>query len=103
MGATFRQSRMKISRARDEFNKGITMSEITLDSAFYQQVRSILNSARNNLYQSANSAMLMAYWCIQKWNITEALKAEDPMRWVGLMNNARNEVEWFITKELIFN
>ena len=36
-------------------------------------------------------------------NITEALKAEDPMRWVGLMNNARNEVEWFITKELIFN
>ena len=39
----------------------------------------------------------------QKWNITEALKAEDPMRWVGLMNNARNEVEWFITKELIFN
>lgn len=42
------------------------MSEITLDSAFYQQVRSILNSARNNLYQSANSAMLMAYWCIGK-------------------------------------
>ena len=39
----------------------------------------------------------------QKWNITEALKVEDPMRWTGLMNNARNEVEWFITKELIFN
>ena len=45
--------------------------------------------------------MMAAYK--QKWNITEALKAEDPMRWVGLMNNARNEVEWCIIREIIQN
>ena len=39
----------------------------------------------------------------QKWHITEALKAEDPMRWVQMMNNARNETEWCIAQELIFN
>ena len=37
------------------------------------------------------------------WNITEALKAEDPMRWVGLMNNARATAEWEITTEIIFS
>ena len=37
------------------------------------------------------------------WNITEALKAEDPMHWVGLMNNARDAAEWNIITEIIFS
>ena len=37
------------------------------------------------------------------WNITEALKAEDPMRWVSLMNNARDAAEWNIITEIIFS
>ena len=37
----------------------------------------------------------------QVWNITEELKAEDPMRWVGLMNNARAEAEMNITTEIV--
>ena len=36
------------------------------------------------------------------WNITEKLKAEDPMRWVGLMNNARDAAEWNIMMEIVF-
>ena len=36
------------------------------------------------------------------WNITEALKAEDPMRWVGLMNNARDAADWNIMMEIVF-
>ena len=35
------------------------------------------------------------------WNITEELKAEDPMRWVGLMNNARAEAETNVITEIV--
>ena len=34
---------------------------------------------------------------------TEALKAEDPMRWVGLMNNCKAQAEEVILAELIYN
>ena len=37
----------------------------------------------------------------QVWNITEELKAEDSMRWVGLMNNAKAEAEMNITAEIV--
>ena len=34
---------------------------------------------------------------------TEALKASDPMKWVGLMNNCKAQAEETILEELIFN
>ena len=34
--------------------------------------------------------------------VTEQLKAEDQMRWVGLMNNIRNRAEEIVLKELIY-
>ena len=34
--------------------------------------------------------------------ITEALKASDPMAWVGAMNNIRARAEEIVRKELIF-
>ena len=34
--------------------------------------------------------------------ITEALKASDPMAWVGAMNNIRNRAEEIILQELIY-
>ena len=34
--------------------------------------------------------------------ITEALKANDPMAWVGAMNNIRNRAEEIILQELIY-
>ena len=37
----------------------------------------------------------------QNWGITEALKAEDPIKWVGLMNLARAEVEHNVMTEII--
>ena len=33
---------------------------------------------------------------------TEALKAENPLEWVGRMNNCRNRAEEFIRNELIY-
>ena len=34
--------------------------------------------------------------------VTEELKARDPMRWVGLMNTLKAQVEKTIFQELIF-
>ena len=34
--------------------------------------------------------------------VTEDLKARDPMRWVGLMNNCKARVEEIIMAELIY-
>ena len=34
--------------------------------------------------------------------VTEELKARDPMRWVGLMNTLKAQVEEVIQSELIF-
>ncbi len=34
--------------------------------------------------------------------ITEELKASDPMKWVGLMNNVRNSAEEIVMRELIY-
>ncbi len=35
-------------------------------------------------------------------SVTEELKARDPMRWVGLMNTLKAQVEEVIQSELIF-
>ena len=37
-----------------------------------------------------------------KAGVTERLKAEDPMKWVGLMNTVKAQAEEIILKELIF-
>ena len=38
----------------------------------------------------------------KKENITEELKANDQLKWVGLMNNIKNSVDEIILKELIY-
>ena len=35
--------------------------------------------------------------------VTEELKARDPMRWVGLMNTLKAQVEEIVQDELIYN
>lgn len=35
------------------------------------------------------------------WNITENLKADDPMHWTRLMNNARAEAEMNVITEIV--
>ena len=39
----------------------------------------------------------------QAEGVTEELKAADPMKWVGLMNNLRNAAEETVLSELIYN
>ena len=45
------------------------MNEL-IDIKFYSQIKSILESARGQVYKAANSAMILAYWQIGK-NIVE--------------------------------
>lgn len=35
--------------------------------------------------------------------VTEKMKADDPMRWIGLMNNFRNSAEELILSELVYS
>ena len=54
--------------------------------------------------QSANSRLeLMMPILMQEAGVTEALKASDPMKWVGLMNNCKTQAEEMILAELIHN
>ena len=39
----------------------------------------------------------------QEQGVTEALKASDPMRWVGLMNNIKASAEEVVLKELVYS
>lgn len=41
------------------------MNEL-MDTRFYEEIKSILESARNQVYSAANSAMVQAYWSIGK-------------------------------------
>lgn len=45
------------------------MNEL-IDIKFYSQIKSILESARGQVYKATNAAMVMAYWQIGK-NIVE--------------------------------
>lgn len=35
--------------------------------------------------------------------VTEKMKADDPIRWIGLMNNFRNSAEELILSELVYS
>lgn len=39
----------------------------------------------------------------QRENVTEELKAEDQMKWVGMMNSIRQAAEETVMRELVYN
>lgn len=51
------------------------MNEL-MDTRFYEQIRSILETARNQAYSAANSAMVQAYWSIGKSIVEQQGKSE---------------------------
>ena len=42
-----------------------------MNGRFYEEIRGIIEAARNKVYQTANSAMVEAYWLIGKSIIAE--------------------------------
>ena len=54
--------------------------------------------------QTANQRLEQIMPELQKsMGLTEQLKAQDPMKWVGLMNNAKAKAEETILGELIYS
>ena len=56
-----------------------------------------VNKAANTMLENLMSKMA------QELGVTEALKASDPMRWVGLMNNIKASAEEVVLKELVYS
>lgn len=71
-------------------------SSLILSEKLYPHLLEIDQAARERL-----DAMLPRM--MEAAGITEGLKARDPMRWVGLMNTLKEQVEEIILSELIFD
>ena len=57
----------------------------------------------NEIDDAANTQMeLITKQMVKKQGITEALKAQDQMAWVGAMNNIRSAAEEIVLSELIY-
>ena len=62
-----------------------------------------LTSHLNEIDEAANTQMELITKQMAKFQgVTEALKAQDQLAWVGVMNNIRNAAEEIIAQELIF-
>ena len=58
----------------------------------------------NEIDDTANAQMeLITKQMAKSQGITEALKAQDQLAWVGAMNNIRNAAEEIVLSELIYN
>lgn len=57
----------------------------------------------NEIDDTANARMeLLVKQMAEKQEVTEAMKAQDQMAWVGAMNNIRNAAEEIVLNELIY-
>jgi len=59
-----------------------------------------LNEIENTAQMRVN---LIMDSMMKQENINEEMKANDQMKWVGLMNNIKNIAEEIVLKELIYN
>ena len=70
-------------------------SSLILSEKLYPHLLEIDREARERM-----DAMLP--WMMEAAGVTEELKARDPMRWVGLMNTLKTQVEETIFEEIIY-
>ena len=71
-------------------------SRLVLSEKLFPHLREIDEAANNRLEQMMPELMKSA-------GVTEALKASDPMKWVGLMNTLKAQAEETILTELVFS
>lgn len=62
-----------------------------------------LTAHLSEIEQTANQRLELLMSQLKKsMGLTEQMKAQDPMKWVGLMNNAKSKAEEMILSELIY-
>ena len=79
----------KYGRMRKDYlkeHRPVLWNSLLLSEKLYPHLREIDEAANNRLEQ-----------------MTEALKASDPMKWVGLMNTLKAQAEETILTELVFS
>ena len=77
-------------------NRPILWSSLTVSGKLFPHLLEIEDAANSRLEQMMPALM-------EHNGVTEQLKAADPMKWVGLMNNLKAQVEETILTELIYS
>ena len=88
----------KYGRLRKKYlqeNRPVLWNSLILSEKLYPHLREIDETANSRLEQIMPGLM-------QSAGVTEALKASDPLKWVGLMNNLKAQAEEVILTELIY-
>ena len=88
----------KYGRMRKNYlkeHRPVLWNSLLLSERLYPHLREIDETANRRLEQMMPKLM-------QSAGVTEALKASDPMKWVGLMNNLKAQAEEVILTELIY-
>ena len=89
----------KYGRMRKDYleqHRPILFQKMVLEEGLYPHLREIDETARRRLDE-------MMPQLTKEAGATEALKAADPMKWVGLMNTCKAQAEEVILSELVFN
>lgn len=77
-------------------HRPVLFTNLLLSEKLYPHLREIDETAQNRLETMMPKLMEAA-------GISEKLKAENPMQWVGLMNNCKSQAEETILRELIYS
>ena len=88
----------KYGRMRKKYlqeHRPVLWNSLILSEKLYPHLREIDETANRRLEQMMPGLM-------QSAGVTEALKASDPMAWVGLMNSLKAQAEEVILTELIY-
>ena len=89
----------KYGRMRRDFlkeHRPILWNRLILSEKLYPHLLETEQTAQSRLEQMMPELAKAA-------GATEALKASDPMKWVGLMNNCKEQAEEMILKEIVFS
>ena len=88
----------KYGRLRKKYlqeHRPVLWNSLILSEKLYPHLREIDEAANRRLERMMPELM-------QSAGVTEALKASDPMKWVGLMNSLKAQAEEVILTELIY-
>ncbi len=86
----------RMRKAYLQEHRPVLWNSMILSESLFPHLREIDETAHRRLEQLMPELMKLN-------GVTEELKAGDPMKWVGLMNNLKAQAEENILNELIYN
>lgn len=89
-----RYGRMRQKYLRE--NRPVKWNQLVLTGALYEHLHEIETAAQSRID-------LILPKLAAEAGATEALKAADPLKWTGLMNNCKAQAEEVVLSELIYN